>query len=182
MIRSIVHGFGLALIAFCILTSLTGCATLFTPAQTAAVKSAVTDPNNIAKASQDGVQIAATAFLARNPTYAGDVTAAADVLLALAASNPSAVTTTDIAAALAKTSISISVQAEVASYAASALGLFENDFQVSFPTLKPNYSIYLDAVANGLNLAQGKTAAVVTLPVIPWPPATTTVTPAATGT
>ena len=42
-------------------------------------------------------------------------------------------------------------------------------FNVTFPTLKPNYAIYLTAVANGLYGAAGKTASVVALPVIPWP-------------
>ena len=166
----------LAPLACLLALALTGCSTLFTPAQNAATLQALENPNNIAKAAQSGVQIAATAFLAKNPSYAADVTAAADALTALAASNPALVTGTDIAAALAKSGISSSVQGEIVAYSTSALGLFLTDFQTTFPTLKPNYSIYLLAVANGLNGATGKPA--VPLPVIPWPPVTATPTPA----
>jgi uncharacterized protein YceK len=132
---------------------------------------ALENPNNIGKATQAGVQLAATAFLARNPTYAAELDAAADALLVFAAGSPSTVSQADIASVLAKTSISTTTQTEVASYATSAQSLFESSFNVSFPTLKPNYAIYLDAVANGLFGATGKTSSEVTLPVIPWPPA-----------
>lgn len=145
-----------------------GCSTLFSPGTSTQIVQAVENPNNIAKAVQGGVHIAATAFLARNGVkYGAEVQAAADAFTALAASNPSSLTGDDIAAALKGTGISVSTQTEIASYATSGLGEFLTDFQVSFPTLKPNIAIYLQAVANGLNLAAGKVA--VPLPVIPYP-------------
>ena len=171
---------GISLIGAFILTAFSACSA-FNTTQTSAAVQAIENPNNIAKAAQDVVQASATAFLAKNPSYAGDVTAAADAFTALASSNPSLITSADIAAVLSKTSIKASTQAQIVSYASSALGVFLSDFEANFPTLKPNYSIYLIAVANGLNVAQGRAA--VPLPVIPWPPAPTpTPTPAPTPT
>lgn len=153
----------------CSLPLFCGCSTLFTPAQNAAVVSTVENPNNIGKVVQGGVQIGATAFLAKNPTYAADLIAAADALTALATSNPASVSQADIQASLVKSGIAPATQTEIASYANTALALFQSSFNVTFPTLKPNYAIYLDAVANGLYGATGKTSSVVALPVIPWP-------------
>lgn len=152
---------------------LCGCQ-LFTPAEKTSALQAVENPNNIGKVVQGGVQIASTAILAKNPTYSADFVAAADALVALANSNPATVTQADIQASLAKSGIASATQTEIASYATTALSLFESSFNVTFPALKPNYAIYLDAVANGLYGGAGKTASQVVLPVIPWPPATMT--------
>jgi hypothetical protein len=149
-------------------TSATGTATSTGPSQ---VVLALENPNNIGKAVQAGVQFGATAFLANNSTYKGEVLAAADGILAFGASNPSGVTGADIASVLANTGISTKTQSEIASYATSGLSLFETNFNVTFPALKPNYAIYLDAIANGLFAALGDVSLEVTLPVIPWPPA-----------
>lgn len=153
---------------------LCGCTTLFTPAQTTAVKQAVSDPNNIGKATQAGVQLAASLYLGKNnnATTTGDYAAAADVLTALAATNPNAITGADISSALTTAKVATSTATQIASDAEAALSLFETSFSITFPTLKPNYAIYLLAVANGLNGALGK--AQVPLPVIPWPPVTPT--------
>lgn len=168
------HGF----VAAFVVLALSAC-NLFTPAQQSAAVQAVENPNNIGKAVQAGVQIAATPILARNPSYASDFVAAADALIALANSNPGSVTQADIQASLARMSIAPATQTEIASYATSALSVFESSFNVTFPKLKPNYAIYLDAVANGLFGALGRTASEVPLPVIPWPaPAAPTPTPA----
>lgn len=160
------HGF----VAAVVVLTLSAC-NLFTPAQQASAVQAVENPNNIGKAVQAGVQIAATPILAKNPSYASDFVAAADALIALANSNPGTVTQADIQASLSKTPIASTTQTEIASYATSALSVFESSFNVTFPTLKPNYAIYLDAVANGLFGALGRTSSQVPLPVIPWPPA-----------
>ena len=167
---------GVILLGLCVLSmGMTACQA---PTSTNANVVALENPNNIAKVVEGGVQIGATAFLAKNPSYNAEVVAAADALLAAAASNPAGLTASDITAILAKTSISGSTQAEVASYATSALGLFESSFTLQFPTLKPNYSIYLIATADGLLAASGNGTKVVALPVIPWPPVTPTPTPA----
>jgi hypothetical protein len=136
---------------------------------------AIENPNNIAKAAQGAVQFGATAFLARNPGYAAEITAAADAMTALAAGNVDTVTPADVTASLAKTKISAATQSEVASYVTSARALFESSFAVNFPTMKPNYAIFFLAVANGLNGATGKLP--VPLPVIPWPPSAVTPAP-----
>ena len=150
------------------------------PTSTSATAVALENPNNVAKAVEGGVQIAATAFLAKNPTYSTEVLAAADALIAASASNPATLTATDIAAIFTKSTISASTQAEIVSYATSALGLFESNFTLNFPTLKPDYSIYLIAVADGLYSATGNGTKVVALPVIAWPPVAPTPTPTPT--
>ena len=130
------------------------------------------NPNNQAKAVQATIQAAGTAFLAKNPGYKSEVQAAANVFTALAQANPGILTESDIAAALSSTSLHVATQNEIAVYAGSALAIFTSSFNTQFPTLKVNYVIFLDALANGLNGAAGNGAAIVPLPVIPWPPAT----------
>ena len=147
------------------------------PTSTNATVVQLESPNNIAKAVQGGIQIGATAFLSKNPSYNAEVLAVADALVAAAASNPAGLSASDITAILAKTSASTTVQSEIASYATSALGLFESSFTINFPTLKPNYQIYLLATANGLFAATGNGTKVVPLPVIPWPPVAPAPTP-----
>ena len=128
------------------------------------------------------MQIAATAFLAKNPSYNAEVVAVADALIVASTSNPAGLTSADVSAILAKTKISAATQAEISSYTTSALGLFEANFTLKFPTLKPNYSIYLIAAADGLYAASGNGTKVQPLPVIPWPPVTPTPTPVPTPT
>lgn len=167
----------LAIVSIAAALPFCGCQ-LFTPAEKTSALQAVENPNNIGKVVQGGVQLASTAIIAKNPTYSADFVAAADALIALANSNPATVTQGDIQASLAKSGIAGATQTEIASYATTALSLFESSFNVTFPTLKPNYAIYLDAVANGLYGGAGKTASQVVLPVIPWPPATVSAAPA----
>ncbi len=178
--------------------SLCGCQFYQTPAPTPAITStalpasspvvlALENPNNIGKAVQFGVQLGATAFLARNTTYGPELDAAADALVAFAASNPAGVSQADIANVLAKTKgVSQVTQNEISVYAISGLSIFETSFSVSFPQLKPNYAIYVDAIANGLYGATGKPLSEVPLPAIPWPPLpanpSPTPTPAASST
>lgn len=171
-------GLSMIIIAFLLSLILVGGTACTAPTSTNSTVVAIENPNNEAKIVQGGVQIGATASLAKNPSYKGELVAAADALIAASASNPSGLSGSDISAILAKTSISTVTQNEVASYATSALGLFEADFTLNFPTLKPNYGIFLIAVADGLYTATGNGTKVVALPVIPWPPVTAV--PAAT--
>lgn len=110
-------------------------------------------PAALASATQQGLTAAGQLFLARNPSYASEVQAAADVFTALAASNPSAITPSDINAALAKTSISATTQADISAGAILALSIFETNFKLNLPSLPTNYTLFAQAVANGLNAA-----------------------------
>jgi hypothetical protein len=145
-----------------------GCAML-SPAQKAAIVSAAENPNNIAAAVQKGTQAGATAILAKNPSYAPDVAAVADVLLAVAQSNPTDIAPTDISGALAKTSISASIQGDINAVIASALGSYKTSWNANLPTVSPDIALFLKAAANGLNESLGKPG--VPLPVVQWPPA-----------
>lgn len=157
-----------------ILVSLILAAGLLAPgcASTSSVTTAVTNPANIAKAAQDIVAIATTAFLARNPSYAAEVTAAGDVLVTIANGNPATFTGADIKAALANTSISSTHQAEFSTYVTAALGIFQADFNVQFPGLTVNYALFFDAVANGFYIATGHATVVLPVVTVPTPSAT----------
>ncbi|HEY1791546.1 MAG TPA: hypothetical protein VGG34_01395 [Opitutaceae bacterium] len=173
-----------ALCAFALLLT-TGCGALYQPSTPAAATStgaassatspivlALENPNSIGKTVQAGVQFGATAFLANknNQQYAGELDAAADALVMLAQSNPALITQADIQAALSAAKVSAATASEIASYSSSGLSLFESNFTTSFPALKPDYAIYLYALANGLYGATGKASNEIPLPVIPWPP------------
>jgi hypothetical protein len=145
--------------------SLAGC---LSATQKAAIVSVVENPNNIAAGTEKVAQSAATAVLANNPTYAPDFAAAADALLAVADSNPTDLVPSDIAGALAKTSISAAIQKSANAVISSALGSYKTSWNASLPTVSPNWSLFLKAFANGLNEAMGKAG--VPLPVVPWPP------------
>jgi hypothetical protein len=134
------------------------------------VASALQNPNNEAKAVQDGIAAGATAFLANanNKQYAPELVAVADALAVVAAGNPQNLTAADISGLVATTKVSPATANEVSAVATALLGAFNSAFAVNFPTLKPNYAIFLVAVSNGLHIATGGTAQ--PLPVIPWPP------------
>ena len=110
-------------------------------------------PAQLASATQQGITVAGQLFLARNPSYTAEVQAAADAFMALAASNPAAITPADINAALAKTSISAKTQADISAGAILALSLFETNFKINLPSLPTNYALFANAVAAGLNAA-----------------------------
>jgi hypothetical protein len=128
------------------------------------------NPNNQAKITQGAVQGLAGLFLNRNPGYKNELKAAGDTLLALAASNPATLTGADVSAYLGNTSLSGVTQNEISNEVTGALAVYEAAFNFSFPTVKVNYAIFLDAVANGLYAASGYAASEIALPVIPWPP------------
>lgn len=151
--------------------SLTGC-NLFSTGGSSTTTQALTNPNNIARAVQDASAAGGALFLNRNPGYSAELVAAADALVAFSSGNPSTLTGQDLAAILAKTGIRSATQAEISAGLTTALSIFQADFQTQFPSLKPNYAIYLDAVANGLYIAAGKANQAITLPVIAWPPGT----------
>jgi len=159
----------------------TGCVSNGTPGSTTTssalsqIEAQVT-PTTLAKAAQDVISAVGAGILQKNPKYSGDVSAAADVFTAIATSNPGALTGADITAALASTNISAANQQTISTYAGSALALYESDFKINFPALKPNYALFATALANGLNVASGNPNKVVALP------ATTTVTAPATPT
>ena len=138
---------------------------------------ALQDPNNEAKAVQLAVAAGTTEFLANahNNQYAPQVIAVADALALLAAGSPQNLTGADIAGLVAATKATPDVANQATVGITTALGIFNSAFAVNFPTLKPNYTIFLLAVSNGLHIGTGGTA--VPLPVIPWPPAATTVAP-----
>lgn len=129
--------------------ALSGCATA--PAGTPSVASQVFTPANIAAATKDSLTIATTMFLSKNPTYAPEIRAAADVFTALAATNPSVITAGDISAALGNTSISKQTQADITAAASVALQIFEANFSKNLPGLKPQYALFAKAIADGLN-------------------------------
>lgn len=162
-------------IALCAVALLAG--TACTATSKATVTAAVKNPNNEAKVVQDAVAFAVTPVLANNPTYATEASSIADILAAIAASNPSALTAADLAGAVSKVNgIPAARATQYSQYLISALGIFQNDFQVSFPTIDPPYVLFLEAAANGLYEATGHKT--ITLPVIPWPPVTPATTPA----
>lgn len=150
-----------------------------TPTSTNKAVVALQDPNNEAKFVQAGTAAAATAFLANahNSQYASELIAVADAISLTAAGNPTSVSADDIAGIARAAKVSPEIQNQVIAYGTAALGAFNSAFQLQFPTLKPNYNIFLIAVANGLRIATGGTAQ--PLPVIPWPPAPTNSTPVA---
>ena len=122
----------------------------------ATVTAQIFTPANIAQGTTDIVQAAATAVLAKNPSYLGEVQAVDDALTAMITTNPFVVTTADLQAVLAKTSLTPASQGQWAAILGGALGIFERNFATNLPTLKPNYLLYVKAVANGLNGALGK--------------------------
>jgi hypothetical protein len=151
-----------------------------TTSTTTAVKAALENPNNEAKAVQDSVAGAASLVLANNPTYANEFSSVANILVATAASNPSTLTAADLTGAVSKVKIDgkaipANRAQQYSQLLITALGAFKNDFQVSFPTIDPPYVLFLDAAANGLLIATG--GQTVTLPVIPWPKPTPTPAP-----
>lgn len=149
------------------------------PTSTNSTAVALENPNNIALVVTGAVKIGAQRFLLKNPSYNAQVVAIADALVVAASGNPQTLTAQDIATTVSDTKFGLnaSAQLEIAGDLSTALDLFETTFNIQFPGLKPNVAIYLDAVANGLYSAAGKTTAVV-LPVIPWPPVTPTPAPA----
>lgn len=155
-----------------IAASLSGCS-LFSPAPTttgAVIPAPTVTTANFAKGTQAVIFAVATGFLANNPKYASETVAAADALVALAATNPATLTASDLTAALANTGLSSKTQASIGQYATSALGIYETDFAVNLPTLKPQYGLFLIAVANGLYQANGKAA--LPLPAVSFIPKT----------
>ena len=166
--RNIVSLFA-ALCAFAVSLFQAGCAA---PTSTNVTVVALQNPNNEAKAVQEGVTAAATAFLANanNKQYASELVAVADALNVIAAGNPQLITAADIAGLVATVRLSPATANQVSAIGTALLGTFNSAFAVNFPTLKPNYTIFLIAVSNGLRTATGGTA--VALPVIPWPPVT----------
>lgn len=143
------------LLPFCLILALglsAGCKTLFTSTTTAAVFT----PLNVAKGTQDTVTAAAMLFLANNPSYTAEVAAAADAFSVLAKGNLTALTPADLKAALANTSISTKTQTQIAAIASLALTTFEQDFSTNLPSLQPQYALFVQAVANGLNAGLGK--------------------------
>lgn len=157
-----------------------GCAA---PSSTNKTVTALENPNNIAQVVTGGVKIAGQRFLLKNPSYTNQVAAVADALAVIANGNPSSLTAQDIQSTVSdpKFALSSSQQLEFAGDLTTALDLFETTFNIQFPGLKPNYAIYLDAVANGLYGAAGK-ATQIPLPVIPWPPVAAALAPTPTPT
>jgi hypothetical protein len=176
--------------------ALSGCASLFTSSTATSVKTALANPNTDAKIVQDAVAPVAAAILANNPSYASEVTAAADGLAALASLNPKGVTQADISAILAKTNLSPADQAKILAGIVLAQGEFLTaiqDLGISLPQLNGTYALFLTAAANGLYIATGHAAlplptvtvtttptpAAATAPALGTAPAPTTVTPPA---
>ena len=157
---------------------ITGCVA---PTSTNKTIVALQDPNNEAKAVQLAVAAGTTEFLAnhQNNQYAPEVVAVADALALLAAGNPQNLTGADIAGLVSATKVNADVANQATVGITTALGIFNSAFAVNFPTLKPNYTIFLLAVSNGLHIGTGGTA--VALPVIPWPPAVVVTAPAPTA-
>lgn len=157
----------------CLMAATMGTTACNAPTSSNATVVKLENPNNIAQVVQGGVKLAGQRFLLKNPNYKTEVVAAADALVLVAAGNPSTLTAADIQAALANPNlgISASTQLEISGDLTTTLDLFEVTFALQFPGLKPDYAIYLDAVANGLYAAGGQTT-VVSLPVITWPPVT----------
>lgn len=153
-----------------IIAAVAGLAGCNAPTSTNKTVTALENPNNIAQVVTGGVKIAAQRFLLKNPKYENQVAAVADVLAVIANGNPSSLTAQDIQSTVSdpKLGLNSSQQLEVAGDLTTALDLFEVTFNIQFPGLKPNYAIYLDAVANGLYGAAGKSTQI-PLPVIPWP-------------
>ncbi len=139
---------------------LTGCAT------TGTTVSSILTPAKIAQGTTDVLSAVGAAVLANNPSYTGEVQAAADVFAALAASNPGALTGADVTNALSKSTIPSATQKAISAGAVLALGIYERDFAANQPTLKPDYAMFATAIANGLLGALGK-------PPLPLPPALT---------
>jgi hypothetical protein len=142
----------------CSLVACTGCQ-FFDPSTasgSATTIASIFTPQKIASATTDVIGLTTTAVLANNPTYVDEVQSVADAFVALAASNPSVVTTADIQAVLAKTKLSPQRQAFWSAITGGALGVFERNFADNLPTLKPQYNLYVKAVANGLLGALGK--------------------------
>ena len=164
------------LISVLALAFIAGCTS---PTSTNPTVVALENPNNQAKAVQYGVAVGATAFLANksNAQYTPELIAVADALALTAAGNPQNLTAADIAGLVKTAKVSDTTANEITAEATALLGAFNSAFAINFPTLKPNYNIFLLAVSNGLHTATGGTA--VALPVIPWPPvaATPVVTP-----
>lgn len=159
--------------------ALSGCQNLTTAGSTASIKAALADPNVDAKAAQAVTAAVANRILAKNPSYQGDVIALADSFTALAQSNPNVLTGTDVQSLLSKTKIDPAMQGEFVSDFNTVQGLLLTDFNVSLPTLKPIYGLFLQAVANGLYIACGKPG--LKLPVVAIPDATAGPAPATAG-
>ena len=159
------------LISVLALAIFAGCTT---PTSSNTTVVALENPNNQAKAVQYGVTAGATAFLANknNAQYAPELVAVAYALALVAAGNPQNLTAADIAGLVKMAKVSDAVANEVTAEGTALLGVFNSAFAINFPTLKPNYQIFLFAVSNGIYMATGGTA--VALPVIPWPPVAVT--------
>ncbi len=137
---------------------LTACS-LFAPATAttaAGPLAGLVTPANLAAATTDTNSAVGATVLAKNPSYTAEVQAAADAFAALAASNLTILTGADVTATLAKTGISATTQQALASGITIALGIYERDFSAKLPTLKPDYSLFVKAIANGLLGALGK--------------------------
>ena len=135
---------------------LTGCATA--PSSTS-ITAQIFTPANIAAATKDSLTIAASLFLHNNPSYSGEVRAAADAFTALAVASPSSLTTGDISATLAKTSLPSTDQEAIALAVSASLTIYQNDFATKLPGLKPQYAAFAQAIADGLNGALPSPAA-----------------------
>lgn len=131
--------------------ALVGC--VAPPAGKPSMAAQILTPANIQKATRESLQVAGGLVLNRNPSYIGEVQAAADVFTVLATSNVSALTPADIASSLSKTAISQSIQQDIVAGATLALTIYENNFNVNLPALKPQYAAFCQAVADGLNAA-----------------------------
>lgn len=164
-----------------IIAAVAGLAGCNAPTSTNKTVTALENPNNIAQVVTGGVKIAGQRFLLKNPSYTNQVAAVADALALVANGNPASLTSQDIQSTVSdpKFGLNTSQQLEVAGDLSTALDLFETTFQIQFPGLKPNYAIYLDAVANGLYGAAGKSTQI-PLPVIPWPPVAAVLAPTPT--
>ena len=158
----------LALIPIAAALALCGCQTTGTNSTSSAALQAITNPNNLAIAAQDSVNAGVALILARNPSYQPALVGLADSLAAIASSNPAQLSSSDVAAILGKSGISGSDAEEIQVAIVTAQGVFLSAFKgTSLPQLKPIYTLFLDAIANGIYLATGKPT--ITLPVVPVP-------------
>ena len=141
------------------------------PTSTNAIVSSLEDPNHEALVLQGTITVVANRVLAKNATYAPEALAFANILVTVANGTETQIAAPDVGTLLADPNLKIttSLHDEIVSDYNTALGLFNATWQLKFPTLKPNYNIFLLAFANGILTAEGKTT--VPLPVIPWPPA-----------
>lgn len=157
------------LASLCIALAFAGCQSSNSSTSPLSSLTAQLTPTVLAKGAQDVIAAAGGAILAKNPTYIGDVSAAADVFTAIATSNPAELSGADVVAALKTGGVSAANQAAISTYVTAALGLYQSDVKINFPALQPNYALFATAIANGMNIAAGNSSKVVPLPVIPAP-------------